>query len=159
MIATVIELKSEKSNAHHDAVRSVAFSPDGTKIVSASSDQTIKIWDVANPRPYNASEWESREGKLPGFENSWDPAVMYWQNNVTGDVRRDDSSAGVLFPTEPVKVWDGAPPTPPNLLGAPPPTLLGGRPLYRVAIRNCDFVMTRTPPRAAAPGPVRHLES
>ena len=36
---------SEKTNAHSDCVRSVAFSPDGTKIVSGSDDKTIKVWD------------------------------------------------------------------------------------------------------------------
>jgi WD40 repeat protein len=36
---------SEKTEAHSDCIRSVAFSPDGTKIVSGSSDKTIKVWD------------------------------------------------------------------------------------------------------------------
>ena len=36
---------SEKTNAHSEAVASVAFSPDGTKIVSGSWDKTIKVWD------------------------------------------------------------------------------------------------------------------
>jgi WD40 repeat protein len=36
---------SEKTNAHSDTIRSVAFSPDGTKIVSGSYDKTIKVWD------------------------------------------------------------------------------------------------------------------
>ena len=36
---------SEKTNAHSDWVCSVAFSPDGTKIVSGSYDKTIKVWD------------------------------------------------------------------------------------------------------------------
>ncbi|CUA77393.1 Vegetative incompatibility protein HET-E-1 [Podospora anserina] [Rhizoctonia solani] len=31
---------------HADWVRSVLFSPDGTRIVSCSSDRTIRIWDV-----------------------------------------------------------------------------------------------------------------
>ena len=34
------------TNAHSSAVTSVAFSPDGTKIVSGSDDQTIKVWDM-----------------------------------------------------------------------------------------------------------------
>ena len=37
---------SEKTNAHSDWVVSVAFSPDGTKIVSGSFDKTIKVWDA-----------------------------------------------------------------------------------------------------------------
>ena len=29
---------------HSDYVRSVSYSPDGTKIISGSADKTIKIW-------------------------------------------------------------------------------------------------------------------
>jgi len=42
---------SEKTNAHSDYIRSVAFSPDGTKIVSGSDDGTIKVWDSGVPEP------------------------------------------------------------------------------------------------------------
>ena len=53
-----MELLSEKTNAHSDSVRSVAFSPDGTKIVSGSFDKTIKVWDVGAPRsPLIAPPW------------------------------------------------------------------------------------------------------
>jgi len=44
--AGTLELKSEKTNAHSRFISSVAFSPDGTKIVSGSYDQTIKVWDA-----------------------------------------------------------------------------------------------------------------
>ena len=37
---------SEKTNAHSGYIMSVAFSPDGTKIVSGSDDRTIKVWDM-----------------------------------------------------------------------------------------------------------------
>ena len=43
-----MELLSEKTNAHSDWINSVAFSPDGTKIVSGSDDKTIKVWDMVN---------------------------------------------------------------------------------------------------------------
>ena len=39
---------SKKTNAHSRDINSVAFSPDGTKIVSGSDDKTIKVWDMVN---------------------------------------------------------------------------------------------------------------
>jgi WD40 repeat protein len=47
-LAVKLEQLSEKTNAHSGVVTSVAFSPDGTKIVSGSSDQTIKVWDMVD---------------------------------------------------------------------------------------------------------------
>ena len=46
MIAMLINCVAEKMNAHSDLIMSVAFSPDGTKIVSGSFDKTIKVWDL-----------------------------------------------------------------------------------------------------------------
>ena len=46
-----MELLSEKTNANSRSIRSVAFSPDGTKIVSGSDDKTIKVWDFGAPEP------------------------------------------------------------------------------------------------------------
>ena len=48
-----MELLSEKTNAHSGPVYSVAFSPDGTTIVSGSGDRTIKVWDFGAPEPSN----------------------------------------------------------------------------------------------------------
>ena len=48
-----MELLSQKTNAHSGWIRSVAFSPDGTKIVSGSDDKTIKVWDFGAPEPSN----------------------------------------------------------------------------------------------------------
>ena len=36
----------EKQSAHSSPVASVAFSPDGSTIVSGSYDKTIKVWDA-----------------------------------------------------------------------------------------------------------------
>ena len=46
-----MELLCERTNAHSDWVKAVAFSPDGTKIVSGSYDKTIKVWDFGAPEP------------------------------------------------------------------------------------------------------------
>ena len=46
-----MEQLSETTDAHSDAITSVAFSPDGTKIVSGSDDQMIKVWDLGAPEP------------------------------------------------------------------------------------------------------------
>ena len=40
-----MELLCERTNAHSDWVKAVAFSPDGTKIVSGSDDGTLKVWN------------------------------------------------------------------------------------------------------------------
>ena len=50
-LAGKLELLSEKTKAHSDAITSVAFFPDGTKIVSGSFDMTIKVWDSGAPEP------------------------------------------------------------------------------------------------------------
>ena len=54
MIAMLINCVAEKTNAHSSYITSVVFSPDGTKIVSGSYDQTIKVWDSgAQKSPQN----------------------------------------------------------------------------------------------------------
>ena len=46
LAAATLELKSERQNAHSNAIRSVAFSPNGALIVSGSDDWRIKVWDA-----------------------------------------------------------------------------------------------------------------
>ena len=50
-LADKLEMLIEKKTAHSDYIWSVAFSPDGTKIVSGSADRTIKVWDSGAPEP------------------------------------------------------------------------------------------------------------
>ena len=44
-------LLSENTDAHSRIINSVAFSPDGTKIVSACNGGTIKVWDFGALEP------------------------------------------------------------------------------------------------------------
>ena len=39
---------------HADTVRSTAFSPDGTRVVTASDDTTARIWDTTTGQPVSA---------------------------------------------------------------------------------------------------------
>ena len=47
-LTATLELKEKKENAHNGTIFSVAYLPDGTKIVSGSCDNssTIKVWDA-----------------------------------------------------------------------------------------------------------------
>ena len=55
MNAMLINCVAEKATAHGDGgtVMSVAFSPDGTKIVSGSGKGTIEVWDSGALRAQN----------------------------------------------------------------------------------------------------------
>ena len=50
-LAGTLELKGEKTNAHDLQINSVAFSPDGTKIVSACAG-TIKVWKLGTKKSW-----------------------------------------------------------------------------------------------------------
>lgn len=49
--ASTLALVAERTSAHNDVVWSVAFSPDGMRLVSGSDDKHVKLWgDVAFAR-------------------------------------------------------------------------------------------------------------
>ncbi len=66
-LADKLEMLSEKTNAHSHYVMSVAFSPDGTKIVSGSADKTIKVWDSGVPEPSNRPSF----AKTDAWQTNW----------------------------------------------------------------------------------------
>ena len=71
-LADKLEMLSEKTNAHSDWIRSVAFSPDGTKIVSGSDDGTIKVWDSSAPQsPQNRPSLANTDACWLVWQASW----------------------------------------------------------------------------------------
>ena len=74
---------------HTDSVSSVAFSPDGSRIVSGSHDNTLKVWDAAS-----GAELATLTGHW-----SWVRAVAF-----SPDGRRIVSGSG----DKTLKVWDAA---------------------------------------------------
>jgi WD40 repeat protein len=71
MIAMLIKCVAEKTNAHSDTIQSVAFSPDGTKIVSGSHDGTIKVWDFGAPEPSNRPSLAKTDACWLAWQPSW----------------------------------------------------------------------------------------
>ncbi len=74
-LAGELELLSEKTNAHSSYVMSVAFSPDGTKIVSGSYDKTIKVWDLIN--------WSRKDHLLFNHTTQRFVLLLLWLNKYS----------------------------------------------------------------------------
>jgi WD40 repeat protein len=70
-LAGALEMLSENTNAHSSYVMSVAFSPDGTKIVSGSLDKTIKVWDSGALQPSNRPSLAKTDDCWLVWQASW----------------------------------------------------------------------------------------
>ena len=67
----------------------------------------LKTRTVSRKKPQSPAPGETVEGVFPGTPSWRDQTpITYWRNTVTGDVRRDNSTAGAPCPLEPIKVWD-----------------------------------------------------
>jgi len=80
-------LLSEKTNAHGGFIISVAFSPDGTKIVSGSGDKTIKVWDLGklemlsektNAHSHFVASVAFSPDGTKIVSGSWDKTIKVW---------------------------------------------------------------------------------
>jgi len=73
--ALELVLMSKKSKAHKSTVNSVAFSPDGTKIVSGSNDGTIKVWEMV--------EWSRKDHLMFNIATQRFVLRMLWLNKYS----------------------------------------------------------------------------
>jgi WD40 repeat protein len=71
---------------HSDVVNTVQFSPDGSKLASASDDKNVMVWDASTGARLHTLEGHSREVTAVQFSAdgsklasaSWDKKVMVW---------------------------------------------------------------------------------
>ena len=56
---------------HRNRVSSVAFSPDGKRIASASQDQTVRIWDAASGKPVAVLQGHTSHVVAGHFQPGW----------------------------------------------------------------------------------------
>ncbi len=72
---------------HTDDIHAIAFTPDGTKFVTASDDRTIRIWDLASRETIRVLT--GHQAQIPAMDVSPDGKLI-------ASASRDDS----------VRVWD-----------------------------------------------------
>ncbi|WP_330252364.1 NACHT and WD repeat domain-containing protein [Nocardia sp. NBC_00565] len=91
--------------AHEEGIRTIAYRPDGRVLASASNDNTIRLWDIADPRhprPLGEPLRESPSGAMSMAFNP-DGTVLA----TTGASARP-------------QLWDVRDPAHPRLFGSPP---------------------------------------
>ncbi|CCA74747.1 hypothetical protein PIIN_08705, partial [Serendipita indica DSM 11827] len=76
---------------HYDGVTAVAFSPDGSRIISCSEDQTIRLWEVdtgeqvgkplrGHSDSVNAVAFSPDGSRV--VSGSWDKTIRLWEANT-----------------------------------------------------------------------------
>jgi WD40 repeat protein len=94
--------QKRRIKAHGSDVWSVAFTPDGTRLASASLDFTIKLWAVASGDGQTVDEAEVLS--LRGHASGVLGVAFSPDGNLLASAGRDGT----------VRIWDARPWTPPS---------------------------------------------
>ncbi|MBN2546968.1 MAG: PD40 domain-containing protein [Spirochaetes bacterium] len=83
-------------SGHSDIVKSIAFSPDGKYIISASWDKTLKLWDVSTGKELRTFQGHynkvtavafSPDGKYV-ISASWDKTLRLWDLSTGKELKK-----------------------------------------------------------------------
>jgi WD40 repeat protein len=72
---------------HQHGVRSVGWSPDGTRLVSGSADGTIRVWDPDDGTELGRLDGHTNDGVVGGVVTRWDQAgfrIERWDHPGVG---------------------------------------------------------------------------
>jgi WD40 repeat protein len=59
--------KVQMLNGHHDWIKAIALSPDGTLLASGSSDHTVKLWSLPDGKLCHTLAGHTREVNAIAF--------------------------------------------------------------------------------------------
>jgi hypothetical protein len=69
---------------HRDRIRTVAFSPDGTRLASGADDKSLRLWDVIPGEPGGGADRRAYFAQAPNVES------LYQASLYLLDYRLDD---------------------------------------------------------------------
>lgn len=65
------------SNLEHNSVTSASFSPDGTKIVTASANKTVRLWDLEGNVLTEIRDLKSNDKVLTQNDKDWASSAVF----------------------------------------------------------------------------------